>query len=118
MIYFYQSDDGAKKRFEKLLPKKKPEILTITCSKTRKGDTRIIKIDSGIENLYIDKKTENEKLEGVINLFLIDDLVQSGGTILEAFRGLFIDLVERGFNQDNIKCFAIITHAVLPDTLL
>lgn len=108
-------DDGAKKRFEKLLPKEEPKIKTITCSKIRKGDDRIIKIDSGIENLYKNKTEESGILEGDINLFLIDDLVQSGGTILEAFRGLFVDLVDKGFDAKNIKCFAVITHAVLPD---
>ena len=104
-------DDGAKKRFEKLLSK---DIKTITCSKIRKDDKRIIKIDSGIDNLYTDSELQY-RIEGVINLFLIDDLVQSGGTIIEAFRGLFVDLDQRGFDYNSIKCFAVITHAVLPD---
>jgi len=104
-------DDGAKKRFEKLLSK---DIKTITCSKTRMGDQRVIKIDSGIDNLYKSKEL-TERIEGDINLFLIDDLVQSGGTIIEAFRGLFVELVKLGFDATNIKCFAVITHAVLPD---
>jgi phosphoribosylpyrophosphate synthetase len=107
-------DDGAKKRFEKLLPKEK-KIKTITCSKIRKAEDRIIKIDSGIENLYVDKIEGGKILDGTINLFLIDDLVQSGSTILEAFRGLFVDLVQKGFKAENIKCYAVITHAVLPD---
>ena len=103
-------DDGAKKRFEKLVVAS--EIKTITCSKTRIGDTRKIRIDTGLEHF---KDKDNENIKGIINLFLIDDLVQTGGTLVETFKGLYEELDEMGYDLNNIKCFAIVTHSIFPD---
>jgi phosphoribosylpyrophosphate synthetase len=101
-------DDGAKKRFEKLVD---PTIKTITCSKTRVGEIRKIRIDTGLEFFQDGTITKEEKF----NLFLIDDLVQTGGTLVETFKGLYEQLEELHFDLNNIKCFAIVTHSVFPD---
>jgi phosphoribosylpyrophosphate synthetase len=106
-------DDGAKKRFEKLLP---PGTKTITCSKERKGDQRIIKIDSGLNHI---ENPENNRLliDGCINLFVIDDLVQSGGTLLETFNGLGEILKKYiNFDPNNIRNIPVVTHSVFPGT--
>jgi phosphoribosylpyrophosphate synthetase len=101
-------DDGAKKRFEKLID---PTINTITCSKKRIGDKRKIRIDTGLE--YFNDK-EN-KINGMINLFLIDDLVQTGGTLVETFKGLYEQLDELCYDLKKIRCYAIVTHSIFPD---
>ena len=108
-------DDGAKKRFEKLIPKES-KIMTITCNKTRVGNDRIVKITDGLENLFntVDI-TKTKKIEGTINLFLIDDLVQTGGTLVETFKGLVPELVGGGYTTSDIKCFTVVTHSVFPD---
>jgi phosphoribosylpyrophosphate synthetase len=103
-------DDGAKKRFEKLID---PKIKTITCSKTRIGDIRKIRIDTGFEYFQDGTITKDEK----INLFLIDDLVQTGGTLVETFKGLYEQLEELDYNLTNINCYAIVTHSVFPDDI-
>jgi phosphoribosylpyrophosphate synthetase len=104
-------DDGAKKRFEKLLPS---GTKTILCAKERKGEERIIKIESGLEYLKnIDKQ---------YNLCIIDDLVQSGGTIKETIIGIKKTLRElsskeeiTGYTDEKINYIAMITHCVAPN---
>lgn len=105
-------DDGAKKRFEKLLPE---EYKTILCSKERKGDERIIKIDDGLNNI------QNLEAGKTYNLCIIDDLIQSGGTISETVKGIKKFIEENsatgkinGYTEDNIKYVAMITHTVAP----
>jgi phosphoribosylpyrophosphate synthetase len=118
-------DDGAKKRFEKVLPK---EFLKITCSKERIGNERRIKIDEGLELLLqkINEGNANNKSpvsvlthklkDGNINLFIIDDLVQSGGTLQETVKGIQDFLSDfNGFNATNIHFYPIVTHAVFPN---
>ena len=103
-------DDGAKKRFEKLLPHGTKAIL---CAKERKGEERIIKIESGMEYLAnITKKC---------NLCIIDDLVQSGGTIKETIIGIKKTLGKLsskgkiiGYTPDKVDYIAMITHCVAP----
>ena len=96
-------DDGAKKRFDKLLP---PKTMKIVCGKTRQGEQRIIKIESGLEYLDMSKK---------LNLFVVDDLVQSGGTLLNTFDGIKNELVKLpGYQEANIKYVSIVTHSVFP----
>lgn len=98
-------DDGAKKRFDKLLP---PKTKKIVCGKTRQGEQRIIKIESGLE--YVEAGL-NKKM----NMFVIDDLVQSGGTLLNTFDGLRNELVKLpGYQEANIKYVSIVTHSVFP----
>ena len=94
-------DDGAKKRFDTLIPK---EMQKIVCSKVRKGDERIIVIEQDYDYT---KFMES----GKANLFLIDDLVQSGGTILETFKG--IEVASSGkIITNNIPMF---THSIFPN---
>lgn len=101
-------DDGAKKRFGSLLPK---GTKAIVCQKTRKGELRIVKIESGMENLISGDKIIDKQ----INLFVIDDLVQSGGTLLETFDGIKKQLKDMaGYNNDRIKNISIVTHSVFP----
>ena len=116
-------DDGAKKRFEKQMPK---SYKTILCSKERKGDDRIIKIEEGIGNIDLTGKTNN--------FFIIDDLIQSGGTSKETVHGIktsikkFIETsvatarkegkpepVVNNVEANKFKYFAMITHLVAPD---
>jgi phosphoribosylpyrophosphate synthetase len=96
-------DDGAKKRFDSMLI---PGMQKIVCSKVRLGDKRITTVEKDYS--YDDLK----KATGVINLFLIDDLVQSGGTINEAFRGV---LSTEGLLASTINCYPMITHSVFPE---
>lgn len=117
-------DDGAKKRFEKQMPK---NFKTILCSKERKGEDRIIKIEEGVERVDLSGKTNN--------FFIIDDLIQSGGTSKETVHGIktsikkFIDAqitkAQREGTQepsitniqsDKFKYFTMITHLVAPDS--
>jgi phosphoribosylpyrophosphate synthetase len=103
-------DDGAKKRYEKFVPS---NIKKILCNKTRIGDSRITRIEEGVDNL-IDK--DGKIVNKIINLFLIDDLVQSGGTILEAFKGINKQLCYLdGYNKDKINFIPIITHSIFPN---
>jgi len=102
-------DDGAAKRFGKMTPS---EFRTITCTKVRDGDKRFIKINQeGLIHFKIDK-TRNK----IINLFVIDDLVQSGGTLLETFDGLKGELSKPEYNlvEGNIRYIAMVTHSIFP----
>ena len=104
-------DDGAKKRFAKLLPK---DTKTITCSKTRQGTTRIIKIDEGLEHL--EKITSSTSLVNNINLFIIDDLVQSGGTLIKTIEGIQTQIKDTYPTlTDKVKYFTLVTHSILPN---
>jgi phosphoribosylpyrophosphate synthetase len=109
-------DDGAKKRFEKLIPS---NFNKIVCTKTRSGNDRIIKIESGMENLT-EKLADNSlklKTGKNINLFIVDDLVQSGGTLTETIKGIVKFLQEECSNDPNIqkiKFNTLVTHSVFP----
>jgi len=102
-------DDGAKKRFEKLIDS---SSITVTCSKTRIGEERKIRIDTGLEHFRVGNVN---KIVGKINLFLIDDLVQTGGTLVETFKGIYEQLLEWKYTPNDIECYAIVTHSVFPD---
>jgi len=102
-------DDGAKKRFDTLLP---PNTKKILCSKTRGvgGKQHVIRIDSGME--YLEEGFAKGKH---INLFLIDDLVQSGGSVLVALDGIHaICMATPGFDPTKIHYMPIVTHSVFP----
>lgn len=110
-------DDGAKKRFDKLIPSKYNKIV---CNKTRIGSERIIKIESGMDEL-----TEGSPLKlksgKQINMFIIDDLVQSGGTLTETIKGIASFLkkeCESTPEQEQaisaIKFNTLVTHSVFP----
>jgi phosphoribosylpyrophosphate synthetase len=102
-------DDGAAKRFGKMIPS---EFRTITCTKIRDGDKRFIKIDQeGLKHFRVEE-TRNK----MINLFVIDDLVQSGGTLLETFDGLKGELAKPEYHitPQNIRYMAMVTHSIFP----
>jgi phosphoribosylpyrophosphate synthetase len=104
-------DDGAAKRFGKMIPS---EFRTITCTKVRDGDKRFIKIDQDGLKHFNPSVTVNK----VINLFVIDDLVQSGGTLLETFDGLKNELADPKYNllSKNIRYIAMVTHSIFPSS--
>jgi adenine phosphoribosyltransferase len=92
-------DDGAFKRFGHDFQGYK----TIVCSKVRDGNKRIITIKDKI-NFPIDESTLD--LYG-IELIIVDDLVQSGGTIIECKKAL----ESYGYT----KISAYVTHSVFPN---
>jgi len=100
-------DDGAKKRFEKLLPKGTKKIV---CAKVRDGDKRLIKIESGFEKTLESASDANITS---VNFFVVDDLVQSGGTVLETLDGIKKELSGVSY-KDKIKFIPMITHSVFP----
>lgn len=106
-------DDGAKKRFEKLIEGKGFE--TITCAKKRIGGDRVIRIEEGLEHIakegvFIDTAGTN------INLFVIDDLVQTGGTQLKTMDGIKASLPKVSVSTPVVNYIPIVTHAVFPDS--
>ncbi len=109
-------DDGAKKRFDKLVPS---SFKKITCGKTRKNDERIIKIESGMDNLT-EKGASGLRVKrnNQINMFILDDLVQSGGTLTESIKGIISYLKsecpEDSDFIDTIKFDTLVTHSVFP----
>ncbi|KAL8610658.1 hypothetical protein ACOMHN_047227 [Nucella lapillus] len=87
-VAFAFPDDGAYKRFYRLFP----EELTIICAKVRDGATRIVTVKDG-----------NPSGKHVI---IVDDLVQTGGTLRECAKAL----VDKGAR----KISAYVTHPVFP----
>ncbi|CAH1433880.1 unnamed protein product [Lactuca virosa] len=81
-------DDGAWKRFHKQLQ----HFPVIICAKVREGDQRIVRIKEG------DPKGRH--------VVIVDDLVQSGGTLIECQKVL----AEHGAK----KVSAYVTHGVFP----
>ncbi|WVZ73957.1 hypothetical protein U9M48_022205 [Paspalum notatum var. saurae] len=81
-------DDGAWKRFHKLLQ----HFPMIVCNKVREGDKRIVRIKEG-----------NPEGRHVV---IVDDLVQSGGTLRECQKVLA--------SHGAAKVSAYVTHAVFP----
>ncbi|KAK6922268.1 Ribose-phosphate pyrophosphokinase, N-terminal domain [Dillenia turbinata] len=82
-------DDGAWKRFHKQLQ----HFPTIVCAKVREGDQRIVRLKEG----------EPEGRHVVI----VDDLVQSGGTLLECQKVLA--------KHGAAKISAYVTHGIFPN---
>lgn len=85
-------DDGAAKRFGKLFPDKTNIII---CGKVRDGEKRIVKVQDG-------------SLDGVRNVIIVDDLVQTGSTLIECAKVL------REASGGAAKVHAYVTHAVFP----
>lgn len=81
-------DDGAKKRFAGYFE----NVALATCAKVRDGDTRRVKLDEG----DVDGK----------HIVIVDDLVRSGGTLLECARAL------KEHGATSIQIF--VPHAVFP----
>ncbi|XP_074309913.1 ribose-phosphate pyrophosphokinase 3, mitochondrial-like [Silene latifolia] len=82
-------DDGAWKRFHKLLQ----HYPTIVCAKVREGDQRIVRLKEG------DPKGRH--------VVIVDDLVQSGGTLIECQKVL----AAHGAS----KISAYVTHGIFPN---
>lgn len=82
-------DEGAQKRFGRDFPGT-PEII---CTKIRQGDKRIITVKEG-------------EVEGR-NILIVDDLIQTGGTIRESARKL------RDMGAKSVSAYA--THGVFPN---
>lgn len=82
-------DDGANKRFKKCFP----NCHTVVCSKVRDGDERYVQIKEG-----------NPK---GMTVLVIDDLVQTGSTLIECRNAL----IEKG--ATSVSCF--VTHVVFPN---
>ncbi|KAK9663974.1 hypothetical protein RND81_14G010500 [Saponaria officinalis] len=81
-------DDGAWKRFHKLLD----HYPTVICTKVREGDKRIVRVKEGNPSGY--------------HVVIVDDLVQSGGTLIECQKVLKA--------HGAAKVSAYVTHAVFP----
>jgi len=84
-------DDGATKRFGKYFQ----DWPVITCLKIREGNKRIVTIKEG-----------EEHIKGAL-VFIVDDLVKTGGTLIECKNVL----LKRGATRVS----AFVTHAVFPD---
>ncbi|KAK7366835.1 hypothetical protein VNO80_08834 [Phaseolus coccineus] len=82
-------DDGAWKRFHKQLQ----HFPTIVCAKVREGDQRIVRIKEG------DPKDRH--------IVIVDDLVQSGGTLIECQKVLAA--------HGAAKISAYVTHGIFPN---
>ncbi|GAA0145093.1 nucleotide kinase [Lithospermum erythrorhizon] len=82
-------DDGAWKRFHKQLQ----HFPTIVCAKVREGDHRIVRIKEG------DPKGRH--------VVIVDDLVQSGGTLIECQKVLA--------KHGATKISAYVTHGIFPN---
>ncbi|GAA0167388.1 nucleotide kinase [Lithospermum erythrorhizon] len=81
-------DDGAWKRFHKLLD----EFETVICTKVREGDKRIVRLKEGEP--------------AGCHVVIVDDLVQSGGTLIECQKVLAA--------HGAAKVSAYVTHGVFP----
>lgn len=81
-------DDGAWKRFHKLLD----HYPTVICTKVREGDKRIVRLKEGNP--------------AGCHVVIVDDLVQSGGTLIECQKVLTA--------HGAAKVSAYVTHAVFP----
>jgi len=83
-------DDGAAKRFGSKFVK----FPLVTCLKIREGNKRIVKIKEGSEHL------------AGAHVFIVDDLVKTGGTLIECKNALLVHGAQ--------KVSAYVTHAVFP----
>lgn len=82
-------DDGAWKRFHKQLQ----HFPTVVCAKVREGDNRIVRIKEGDPNGR--------------HIVIVDDLVQSGGTLIECQKVLAA--------HGAAKISAYVTHGIFPN---
>jgi adenine phosphoribosyltransferase len=88
-------DEGSYKRFRGLMPKNQTIIV---CGKMREGDVRKVRIMDVIPH---------QPLENFKHILIVDDLVQSGGTLHECY----LALKTAGAK----KVSAYVTHAVFPN---
>jgi phosphoribosylpyrophosphate synthetase len=95
-IVFAFPDEGASKRFTALLP---PGAAVAVCGKVRReGGGRIVSLHDG-----------GAHLAAADVVVVVDDLVQSGGTLLECGR-----VLRAACGARPVRLFAFVTHAVFP----
>ncbi|CAH3123465.1 unnamed protein product [Porites lobata] len=81
-------DDGAFKRFHAMFS----SFPTITCTKLREGDKRIVRVKDGDPSGH--------------HVIIVDDLVMTGGTLVQCAKALL--------SSGAVKISAYVTHAVFP----
>ncbi|KAF3551748.1 hypothetical protein DY000_02002358 [Brassica cretica] len=86
-------DDGAWKRFHKLLD----QYPTVVCTKVREGDKRIVRLKEGNP--------------AGCHVVIVDDLVQSGGTLIEC-QMMFYEKVLAAHGAAKVSAY--VTHGVFP----
>jgi len=89
-------DDGAEKRNKELC--KGRDAKFITCSKKRSGDDRTIEITGNIDELKEAIRTKH-----TIEFYIVDDLVQTGGTLGETAKKLVETLHNEFSPRDAVK---------------
>jgi phosphoribosylpyrophosphate synthetase len=89
-------DDGAEKRNKELC--KGRDAKFITCSKKRSGDDRTIEITGSIDELKEAIRTKHQ-----IEFYIVDDLVQTGGTLGETAKKLVETLHNEFSPLDAVK---------------
>lgn len=87
-------DDGAKKRFGGFFE----DYNIVSCNKVRNGDKRIINAD---EFDYLPLRVNRDKV------IIVDDLVQTGGTVIECMKALKL----KGVKSVSVY----VTHVVFPE---
>jgi len=93
-------DAGAHKRFAKLFQKEIPNDKTIICEKVRDGARRIITVIEG-GKILTDRTVQH--------ILIVDDMINSGGTLLECARKL------KEIGGETLKISVFITHAIFND---
>jgi hypothetical protein len=109
-------DDGAEKRNKVLCEKTHVAgVQFITCSKKRSGDDRTIEITGETDKLQklIAKGT-------AVEFYIVDDLIQSGGTLGKTAEKLAETVLKEYTSNDEIKANLtfnyVVTHSILPGT--
>lgn len=126
-------DDGAAKRNSLLfkienetrVKNREPELKTITCGKIRNEAERIIEITGDIDDLLGILQTNLTNLrQGItfnkVNLFIMDDLIQTGGTAGKTVDKLNNTIIDKlGISVEEsialIKYKLFITHPIFPN---
>lgn len=72
-------DQGAQKRFSSFVVGHRKIAAIVCCTKERVGEDRVVRIAEGVNHLG----NENMISTGTTAVYLMDDIVQSGGTLLK-----------------------------------
>jgi adenine phosphoribosyltransferase len=88
-------DEGSWKRFRGLMS---PDIITVVCGKMRDGDKRVVTV--------LNILPPETKIDSLDHAIIVDDLIQTGGTIHECHMAL----KKLGIKRVSASC----THAVFP----
>jgi phosphoribosylpyrophosphate synthetase len=95
-------DDGAEKRNKDLC--KGSGVKFITCSKKRSGDDRTIEITGSIDDLK-----SRIRAGKIIEFYIVDDLVQTGGTLGETAKKL-VETLHNEFSLEEHITISALTH--------